>query len=125
MRPTSRPVELAGALREAVSPALDDAAWAGEAPPGRAYAPIWVAPFHAVYCPHARPAPRANPLLLGHAAAEATILDSLRTGRMHHAWLITDPLGVAKATLAFRFARRLLAGLRARAYPLEADTRMA
>jgi DNA polymerase-3 subunit delta' len=57
------------------------------------------------------PAPRANPLLLGHAAAEATILDSLRTGRMHHAWLITGPDGVGKATLAFRFARRLLAGL--------------
>jgi DNA polymerase III subunit delta' len=57
------------------------------------------------------PEPRANPLLLGHAAAEATILDALRTGRMHHAWLITGPDGVGKATLAFRFARRLLAGL--------------
>ena len=30
--------------------------------------------------------------------------------RMHHAWLITGPDGVGKATLAFRFARRLLAG---------------
>ena len=29
---------------------------------------------------------------------------------MHHAWLITGPEGVGKATLAFRFARRLLAG---------------
>ena len=57
------------------------------------------------------PAPRANPLLLGHHAAEATILDALRAGRMHHAWLITGPDGVGKATLAFRFARRLLAGL--------------
>jgi DNA polymerase-3 subunit delta' len=57
------------------------------------------------------PDPRANPLLLGHAAAEATILDALRAGRMHHAWLITGADGVGKATLAFRFARRLLAGL--------------
>jgi DNA polymerase III subunit delta' len=57
------------------------------------------------------PDPRANPLLLGHATAEATILDSVRTGRLHHAWLITGPDGVGKATLAFRFARRLLAGL--------------
>jgi DNA polymerase-3 subunit delta' len=57
------------------------------------------------------PDPRSNPLLLGHAAAEATILDSLRAGRLHHAWLITGPTGVGKATLAFRFARRLLAGL--------------
>ena len=57
------------------------------------------------------PEPRANPLLLGQAAAEATILDALRAGRMHHAWLITGPDGVGNATLAFRFARRRLAGL--------------
>jgi len=56
------------------------------------------------------PDPRANPLLLGHPEAEATILDAMRTGRMHHAWLITGPEGVGKATLAYRFARRLLAG---------------
>jgi DNA polymerase-3 subunit delta' len=56
------------------------------------------------------PEPRANPLLLGHADAEATILDAIRAGRMHHAWLITGPEGVGKATLAYRFARRLLAG---------------
>ena len=34
----------------------------------------------------------------------------MRAGRMHHAWLITGPEGVGKATLAYRFARRLLAG---------------
>jgi DNA polymerase-3 subunit delta' len=56
------------------------------------------------------PEPRNNPLLLGHDAAEATILDAMFAGRMHHAWLITGPEGVGKATLAYRFARRLLAG---------------
>jgi DNA polymerase III subunit delta' len=56
------------------------------------------------------PEPRANPILLGHGDAEATMLDALRAGRMHHAWLITGPEGVGKATLAYRFARRLLAG---------------
>ncbi|HET6306283.1 MAG TPA: DNA polymerase III subunit delta' [Rhodopila sp.] len=56
------------------------------------------------------PDPRANSLLLGHNDAEATILDAIRAGRMHHAWLITGPEGVGKATLAYRFARRLLAG---------------
>jgi DNA polymerase III subunit delta' len=60
--------------------------------------------------PMPAPEPRANPLLLGHADAEATILDAIRAGRMHHAWLITGSEGVGKATLAYRFARRLLAG---------------
>jgi DNA polymerase-3 subunit delta' len=59
----------------------------------------------------AAPDPRANPLLLGHEAAEATLANALRSGRMHHAWLLAAPPGVGKATLAFRFARRLLAGI--------------
>jgi DNA polymerase III subunit delta' len=57
------------------------------------------------------PPPRANPLLLGHEAAEATLAEAARAGRLHHAWLITGPEGIGKATLAFRFARRLLAGI--------------
>lgn len=56
------------------------------------------------------PAPRENPFLLGHAAAEAVIDDAIRAGRIHHAWLLTGPEGIGKATLAYRFARRLLAG---------------
>ena len=55
-------------------------------------------------------APRENPLLVGHQAAERRIVDAMRGQRLHHAWLITGPEGVGKATLAFRFARRLLAG---------------
>ena len=54
--------------------------------------------------------PRANTRLIGHEAAEASILDALDGGRLHHAWLITGPEGVGKATLAYRFARTLLAG---------------
>ena len=61
------------------------------------------------------PEPRANPLLLGQSEAEATVLDAIEAGRMHHAWLITGPEGVGKATLAYRFARRLLAGRAAEA----------
>ncbi len=38
------------------------------------------------------------------------MVEALRSGRMHHAWLITGPEGIGKATLAFRFTRRLLAG---------------
>ena len=37
-------------------------------------------------------------------------MEALRHGRLHHAWLITGADGVGKATLAYRFARRLLAG---------------
>ncbi len=55
-------------------------------------------------------APRANPLLLGHAAAEAVLAEAARGGRLHHAWLLAGPAGIGKATLAFRFARWLLAG---------------
>jgi len=57
------------------------------------------------------PEPRANPILLGHETAETTLAEALRSGRMHHAWLITGSDGIGKATLAFRFARRLLAGV--------------
>jgi DNA polymerase-3 subunit delta' len=56
------------------------------------------------------PEPRANPHLEGHEAAAAEMLASASSGRIHHAWLITGPRGVGKATLAFRFARFLLAG---------------
>jgi DNA polymerase-3 subunit delta' len=56
------------------------------------------------------PEPRANPKLLGHEAAEAVLAEAMRSARMHHAWLITGAEGVGKATLAFRFARRLFAG---------------
>ena len=54
------------------------------------------------------PDPRANPDLFGHAAAVDTFAGALEAGRPHHAWLITGPPGIGKATLAFRLARMLL-----------------
>ena len=59
--------------------------------------------------PSRLPPPRENPDLIGHEAAEEAFLACWRAGRMPHAWLITGPRGVGKATLAFRFARFLLA----------------
>ena len=56
------------------------------------------------------PAPRESQVLIGHSGAETAILEAMRSTRLHHAWLITGPEGVGKATLAYRFARRLLAG---------------
>jgi DNA polymerase III subunit delta' len=55
------------------------------------------------------PMPRENTLLLGHEAAEAALLQSFNAGRLPHAWLITGPRGIGKATLAYRFARFLFA----------------
>ncbi len=55
------------------------------------------------------PRPRENPDLVGHGDAERTLRDALDGGRLAHAWLITGPRGVGKATLAYRFARYLLA----------------
>ena len=53
--------------------------------------------------------PRENPDLFGHDAAERQFLDAWSSGRLHHGWLITGPKGIGKATLAYRFARFLLA----------------
>src|SRR5271163_678364 len=55
------------------------------------------------------PASRANPLLAGHAAAEATLLRAWQSDRLPHAWLIAGPRGIGKATLAYRFARFVFA----------------
>ncbi|WP_149535613.1 DNA polymerase III subunit delta' [Siccirubricoccus phaeus] len=57
------------------------------------------------------PEPRANPDLAGHDLPAALLEEAARAGRLHHAWLIAGPPGVGKATLAYRFARWLLAGL--------------
>jgi DNA polymerase III subunit delta' len=56
------------------------------------------------------PTPRSNPDLMGHEAAENILLEAWKSKRFPHAWLVTGPQGVGKATLAFRFARFMLAG---------------
>ena len=53
--------------------------------------------------------PRDTPYLIGQAPAEAAFLDAFNSGKLHHAWLLTGPRGVGKATLAWRIARFLLA----------------
>ncbi len=55
------------------------------------------------------PHPRLVSRLIGHAAAEAEMLGAYREGRLAHAWLIGGREGVGKATLAWRFARFVLA----------------
>ncbi len=55
------------------------------------------------------PHPRETKELYGHAGAERMLAEALASGRMHHAWLLTGPQGIGKATLAYRFARAALA----------------
>lgn len=65
------------------------------------------------------PPPRANPDLLGHQAAEARLERAFARGRLAHAWLIAGPRGIGKATLAYRFARHVLAHGIAQVAPAE------
>src|SRR5580693_5520350 len=55
------------------------------------------------------PHPRFARTLIGHAAAEAEVLNAYRAEKLAHAWLIGGPEGVGKATLAWRFTRFILA----------------
>ena len=54
------------------------------------------------------PHPREVYELKGQGAAEESFEDARGRGRLHHAWLLTGPEGVGKATFAYRAARRLL-----------------
>lgn len=46
--------------------------------------------------------------LIGHESNEREFLSAYNTGRLHHAWLITGPKGVGKATLAYKMSKFLL-----------------
>jgi DNA polymerase III subunit delta' len=63
----------------------------------------------AVGAESAAPPPRANPDLVGHDSAERELERLYRTSQLPHAMLLGGPRGIGKATLAFRFARFLLA----------------
>lgn len=52
--------------------------------------------------------PRENPSLFGHDAAEQKFLADFQSGKLHHAYLITGPKGIGKATFAYRMARFVL-----------------
>lgn len=54
------------------------------------------------------PHPRHAPRLVGHARPWAEAEAALDSGALPHAWLLTGPEGVGKATFAWAFARRLL-----------------
>lgn len=47
--------------------------------------------------------------VIGHNAAVSDFMAAWGTGRLHHAWLITGPQGIGKATLAYALARWVMA----------------
>ena len=54
--------------------------------------------------------PRESYGLIGHQAAEGQFISAKDSGRLHHAWLISGPKGIGKATLAYRMIRAMLGG---------------
>ncbi len=69
--------------------------------------------------------PRETTVLFGHGEAEQALLESYRSGRLHHAWLISGPAGIGKATLAYRMARFVLAHPDPRAATVQAASSLA
>lgn len=54
------------------------------------------------------PDPAENPRLVGHARTAELLAGAYRAGKLHHALLFAGPMGIGKATLAFRLAHHLL-----------------
>jgi DNA polymerase-3 subunit delta' len=65
--------------------------------------------------------PRETFAFFGHEQEEQALADGLRSGRMHHAWLLAGTKGLGKATLAYRFARAALGARKAGGRPLDVD----
>lgn len=51
------------------------------------------------------PHPRETRHVCGHADAQSALAEALTSGRSHHAWLITGPPGIGKATLCYAATR--------------------
>ncbi|MBO6826852.1 MAG: DNA polymerase III subunit delta' [Sneathiella sp.] len=59
-------------------------------------------------CAEGLPHPALNQTLVGHPEAEEEFLSSFNGGRFHHAWLLTGPKGIGKASFAYRAAKFLI-----------------
>jgi DNA polymerase-3 subunit delta' len=55
------------------------------------------------------PEPSETPYLYGHGQAAVALAAAYRAGKLPHALLLAGPRGIGKATLAFHFARHVLA----------------
>ncbi len=71
------------------------------------------APVNDAYQPDCLPGmphPRSAAALYGHSRIEADIIGAIHGEKLPHAWILGGAPGIGKATLAYRFARFLLAG---------------
>ncbi len=55
-----------------------------------------------------RPVHHNGPVLFGQGGATAQLVHAMRSGHMHHAWILHGPQGVGKCTAALECARLLL-----------------
>ena len=55
------------------------------------------------------PHPREASEVQGHDAVRKLFLESYHENKLHHAWIINGPQGIGKATIAWNFAKFLLA----------------
>jgi len=55
------------------------------------------------------PHPRENTRMIGHTAEQERFVQEFNRGQIHHTYLMTGAKGIGKATLAYRFARYVLA----------------
>jgi len=67
------------------------------------------------------PLPSETLHLVGHQSALNRLQTAHRSGRLHHAWLMSGPRGIGKATSAFHFARQLLSHPDGADFPLKGD----
>jgi DNA polymerase III subunit delta' len=56
------------------------------------------------------PRPQDHHFFVGHTAAIDMLEQAAQAQQLPHAWLLTGPRGIGKATLAYRFARMALSG---------------
>lgn len=54
--------------------------------------------------------PRENLTLFGHQTAQDSFLKSFHSSHFPHAWIISGPFGIGKATFSFYMARYILSG---------------
>lgn len=68
--------------------------------------------------------PRETSSLIGQADAEKQFLQAYASGKLPHAWLISGPKGIGKATFAYAIAKFLLSGGKPGATSLECDAEL-